>query len=86
VLSPDDLLALAALTRRGGWPCDLVAPHPVVVPVLLGVSGRDDDMRNTTRLLELLPQAEVVTVPEAAHTMLLSDDGFRQAVLGFLAH
>jgi pimeloyl-ACP methyl ester carboxylesterase len=42
-------------------------------------------MRNTTRLLELLPQAEVVTVPEAAHTMFLSDDGFRQAVLGFLA-
>jgi pimeloyl-ACP methyl ester carboxylesterase len=81
----NDLLALAALTRRGGWPGDLVDPSPVDLPALLGVSGRDEYMRSTTRLLELLPQAEVVTVPDAAHTMILSDDGFRQAALRFLA-
>jgi pimeloyl-ACP methyl ester carboxylesterase len=81
----NDLRALAALTRRGGWPGDLVDPSPVDLPALLGVSGGDEYMRSTTRLLELLPQAEVVTLPDAAHTMILSDDRFRRAVLRFLA-
>lgn len=80
----NDLLALAAVTRRGGWPGDLVNPRVLDLPVLLGVSGRDEYMRGTTQLLELLPRAQVVTVPDAAHTMILSDEGFRQAVLGFL--
>jgi pimeloyl-ACP methyl ester carboxylesterase len=80
----NDLEALAALTRRGGWPGDVIDPRPVHLPVLLGVSGRDDYMRGTTRLLELLPHAEVVALPDASHTMILSDDGFRQAVLTFL--
>jgi pimeloyl-ACP methyl ester carboxylesterase len=80
----NDLRALVAVTRRGGWPGDLVNPCVVDLPVLLGVSGRDEYMRGTTRLLELLPRAEVVAVPDAAHTMILSDDSFRQSVLGFL--
>jgi pimeloyl-ACP methyl ester carboxylesterase len=84
--SDNDLRALAAVVRRGGWPGDLVDSHPVDVPALLGVSVRDDYMRNTRRLLELLPQAEVFTVPEAAHTTILSDGGFRRAALRFLAH
>jgi pimeloyl-ACP methyl ester carboxylesterase len=41
-------------------------------------------MRGAQRLLELLPRAEVVTVPDAAHTMILHDDRFTQAVLRFL--
>jgi pimeloyl-ACP methyl ester carboxylesterase len=72
------------MTRRGGWPGDLIDPSPVHVPVLLGVSGVDEYMRGTQRLLELLPQAEVVTVPGAAHTMILCDGSFRHAVLRFL--
>jgi pimeloyl-ACP methyl ester carboxylesterase len=80
----NDLEALAALTGRGGWPGDLIEPRRIHHPVLLGVSGRDDYMRERTRFLELLPQAEVVAVPDASHTMILSDDRFRQAVLGFL--
>jgi pimeloyl-ACP methyl ester carboxylesterase len=80
----NDLEALAAMTRGGGWPGDLIDPSPVDLPVLLGVSGRDKYMRGTTRLLELLPHAEVVTVADAAHTMILSDDRFRHAVLSFL--
>jgi pimeloyl-ACP methyl ester carboxylesterase len=81
----NDLAALAALVRRGGWPGDLVDSHPVEVPALLGVSGRDDYMRGTSLLLELLPRAEVLTVPDAAHATILSDDGFRRAGLRFLA-
>jgi pimeloyl-ACP methyl ester carboxylesterase len=80
----NDLHALAAMTRRGGWPGDLVDPSPVDVPVLVGVAGRDEYMRETERLLELLPRAEVVAVADASHTMILSDDGFKQAVLRFL--
>jgi pimeloyl-ACP methyl ester carboxylesterase len=80
----NDLDALAAFTRRRGWPGDLIDARPVHLPVLLGVSGRDDYMRETTRLLELLPHAEVVAVPDASHTTMLSDDRFRQAVLRFL--
>jgi pimeloyl-ACP methyl ester carboxylesterase len=80
----NDLEALAAMTRRGGWPGDLIDARPVHLPVLFGVSGRDDYMRETTRLLELLPHAEVVAVPDASHTTMLSDDRFRQAVLRFL--
>jgi pimeloyl-ACP methyl ester carboxylesterase len=80
----NDLEALAALTRRGGWPGDLVDPKPVHLPVLLGVSGRDDYMRGTTQLLQLLPHAEVVVVPDASHAMILSDNRFREAVLTFL--
>jgi pimeloyl-ACP methyl ester carboxylesterase len=79
-----DLAALAAMTQRGGWPGDLIDPSPVHLPVLLGVSGVDEYMRGTQRLLELLPQAEVVTVPGAAHTMILCDGSFRHAVLRFL--
>jgi pimeloyl-ACP methyl ester carboxylesterase len=80
----NDLEALAALTRRGGWPGDLIDPRPVHLPALLGVSGRDEYMRGTARLLELLPHAEVVALPDASHTMILTDDRFRQAVLRFL--
>jgi pimeloyl-ACP methyl ester carboxylesterase len=84
-LGRNDLEALAALTRRGGWPGDVVNPRPVALPVLLGVAGRDDYMRETTGLLELLPHAEVVVAPDASHTMILSDARFQQAVLRFLA-
>jgi pimeloyl-ACP methyl ester carboxylesterase len=80
----NDLEALAAMTRRGGWPGDLVDPTPVDLPVLLGVAGRDDYMRRVDRLLGLLPRAEVITVPDATHTSILSEDGFKQAVLRFL--
>jgi pimeloyl-ACP methyl ester carboxylesterase len=80
----NDLKALAAITRRGGWPGDLIDPTPVELPVLLGVSGRDQYMRGTKRLLELLPQAEVVAVPDVSHTMILNDDRFRHAVVKFL--
>jgi pimeloyl-ACP methyl ester carboxylesterase len=80
----NDLKALAAMTRRGGWPGDLIDPRPVRLPVFLGVSGRDEYMRGTERLLELLPQADVVTVPDASHTMILCDDRFKKAVLRFL--
>jgi pimeloyl-ACP methyl ester carboxylesterase len=80
----NDLEALAAMTRRGGWPGDLTDPTPVDLPVLLGVAGRDEYMRGRERLLELLPQAEVVAVPDASHTMILCDDRFKQAVLRFL--
>jgi pimeloyl-ACP methyl ester carboxylesterase len=80
----NDLQALAAITRRGGWPGDLIDPTPVELPVLVGVSGRDEYMRGTARLLELLPQAELVTVPNASHTMILHDDRFKNAVLRFL--
>jgi pimeloyl-ACP methyl ester carboxylesterase len=62
----------------------LLDPSPVHMPVLLGVSGRDEYMRGAQRLLELLPRAEVVTVPDAAHTTILHDDRFTQAVLRFL--
>jgi hypothetical protein len=51
----------------------------------LGISGGDEYMRGTQRLLELIPRAEVVAVPDAAHTMILHDDRFRQAVLRFLS-
>jgi pimeloyl-ACP methyl ester carboxylesterase len=81
----NDLKALASMTRRGGWPGDLVDPRPVELPILLGVADRDCYMRGTTRLVELLPHAEVVDVPDASHTMILSDDSFRRAVLRFLA-
>lgn len=80
----NDLQALAAMTRRGGWPGDLVDPVPVDLPVLVGVAGRDDYMAGTERLLRLLPRAEVITVPDATHTSILSDDRFKQAVLRFL--
>jgi pimeloyl-ACP methyl ester carboxylesterase len=80
----NDLQALAAIARRGGWPGDLVDPTPLDLPVLLGVAGRDEYMRGTERLLELLPRAEVITVPDATHTSILGDDRFRQAVLRFL--
>jgi pimeloyl-ACP methyl ester carboxylesterase len=81
----NDLNALAAMTRRGGWPGDLIDSRPAEVPVLLGVAGHDEYMRGTARLLELLPQAEVVAVPDASHTMILCDDRFKQAVLRFLS-
>jgi pimeloyl-ACP methyl ester carboxylesterase len=80
----NDLEALSAMTRRGGWPGDLIDPRPIELPVLLGVSGRDEYMRGTERLLELLPQAEVVAVPDASHATILCDDRFKQAVLRFL--
>jgi pimeloyl-ACP methyl ester carboxylesterase len=80
----NDLRALAAMTRRGGWPGDLIDPTLVDLPVLVGISGRDEYMGGTARLLELLPQAELVTVPDAAHTIILCDDRFKKAVLRFL--
>jgi pimeloyl-ACP methyl ester carboxylesterase len=81
----NDLPALAAMAGRGGWPGDLVDPSSVDAPVLLGISGRDEYMTGTVRLLELLPSAEVVTVPEATHTGILGHDTFKRAVLRFLA-
>ena len=56
----------------------------VELPVLLGVAGCDEYMSTQQRLLELLPQAEIVAVPDAGHAMILSDERFRGAVLSFL--
>jgi pimeloyl-ACP methyl ester carboxylesterase len=81
----NDLEALAAMTARGGWPGDLVDPRAVDLPALVGIAGGDEYMRGADRLLELLPRAEVVTLPDATHTSILEDDRFRRAVVGFLA-
>jgi pimeloyl-ACP methyl ester carboxylesterase len=82
--SGNDLQALAAMAGRGGWPGDLVEPDIVDAQVLVGVAGDDAYMRGTSALLELLPEAEVVTIEAATHTGILDDEHFKRAVLGFL--
>jgi pimeloyl-ACP methyl ester carboxylesterase len=82
--APNDLHALAALPARGGWPGDLEDPVPVEAPVLLVIAREDQFMRGHARLLELLPNAEVLELSQVTHGGIVRDAGARERVLQFL--
>jgi pimeloyl-ACP methyl ester carboxylesterase len=80
----NDLAALAALPARGGWPGDLEDPVAVEAPVLLLIAAADQFMHGHERLLELLPNAEVVRLAAPSHGAIVRDPAARDAVLRFL--
>jgi pimeloyl-ACP methyl ester carboxylesterase len=82
----NDLKALGAMMRRGGWPGDVQTLRPLAIPVLVGIAGRDDYMAGADRLLAGLPEAKRIALADAAHTEILEDDEFRNAVVDFLCN
>lgn len=78
-----DLTALAAVMRSIP-PFDVARLATVSNPVLV-VAGEDDSMvGDPSSMAELLPQAEVVVVPDRDHMTTVGDPRFSEAVVDFL--
>jgi pimeloyl-ACP methyl ester carboxylesterase len=84
-LRGNDLRALAAFLRTGGWPGGLPAQRPVRAPVLLVVAESDQYMTPADELARWLRHAEVFRVAGADHYTVLDDEGARARVLRFLS-
>lgn len=86
----NDRKALAAMMRRVpteggcGWPGSLERVRPLRCPVLIVLAGKDEVMAGAERLLQAIPHAQVVTIPDRNHNTVVGDPRFKEAVLQFL--
>ena len=83
-LGGNDLAALAAFLRTGGWPGGLDNELPVRAPVLLVVAADDQYMGGVDELSRWLRHARVKRVPGRDHYTVLDDDEIRASVVAFL--
>jgi pimeloyl-ACP methyl ester carboxylesterase len=80
-----DLFALAACMRgsRLALPVDEVAG--ISVPVLVAVGTRDEVAGDPRPLVELIPDAEYLAIPDRDHMTGVGDRVFKAAAIDFLA-
>jgi pimeloyl-ACP methyl ester carboxylesterase len=81
----NDLAALTAAMSGNGWPGHLVAEGPIALPVLLVHASQEQIIAGTQRLHRMLPQADVVVIPDRHHNSMVGDRRFKEAVTAFLA-
>ena len=81
-----DLEALAAAYRRGGWydPVDEDSLSRVQVPVLVIIGEQDQGLALAQKLVGIVPGAELVVVPGEDHASALLAQGYKDAVASFL--
>jgi pimeloyl-ACP methyl ester carboxylesterase len=84
-----EALALSALQIwPEGFPLQLIGPDvtDIELPVLV-VNGADDDpyVKTVDRLVDAIPGAELVVIPDRDHVSVIEDPRFKQKVQSFLA-
>lgn len=79
-----DLQALAALQRAPQSPEDRAALAAVERPVLVVIGEHDEMVGDLAPLLDAIPGAESVVVPDRDHLTTVGDRRFRDAVVDFL--
>jgi pimeloyl-ACP methyl ester carboxylesterase len=60
------------------------ALRQVQLPVLVVVGGSDPALRSAQLLVETVPHAELVVLPDETHMTALPAQGFKEAVAAFL--
>ena len=80
-----DLKALAAAMRGSRQPLTEAEVASIAVPVLIAVGTRDDVAGSVEDLARLIPQAEVLPIPDRDHMLAVGDKVYKQGVLAFLA-
>jgi pimeloyl-ACP methyl ester carboxylesterase len=66
----NDLEALAAMMRTGGWPGRIVERHPVIVPTQLILAERDAFMPTNSHLIEAISPTKTVVIQGTDHLSL----------------
>lgn len=80
-----DRKALAACMRGYREPVDRDALARTGIPVLFIVGGDDTLIGRPHALSDINPKAELVIIPDRDHLNVVSDEGFKEAILSFLA-
>lgn len=80
-----DRKALAACMRGYREPVDREALARTKIPLLFIVGGEDTLIGDPHALSDINPKAELVVVPDRDHLNVVSDEGFKDAILSFLA-
>jgi pimeloyl-ACP methyl ester carboxylesterase len=80
----NDLGALAALMRTGGWPGGIKEVLPISRPLLFVVAENDQFMTRSDELAALFPHARRVVIPDRNHNTVVGDPRFKEVVLAFL--
>jgi pimeloyl-ACP methyl ester carboxylesterase len=80
-----DRRALAACMRGYREPVDREALAQTAIPLLFIVGGEDTLIGNPHKLADINPKAELVVIPDRDHLNVVSDAGFKEAILSFLA-
>lgn len=80
-----DLLALAACMRGSRQPVPVDGLAALELPVLIAVGTRDDVAGSAEELAEIIPDAEVLPIPDRDHMLAVGDRVYKQGVLDFLS-
>lgn len=80
-----DRKALAACMRGYREPVDREALARTEVPLLFVVGGEDTLIGRPHALSDINPRAELVIIPDRDHLNVVSDAGFKEAILAFIA-
>ncbi len=80
----NDLRALAACIRRGRSRPEPEALASITLPVLVVVGEKDDLVGRADSLVNAIPGARLVTIPDRDHITAVADPRYKEAVLGFL--
>ncbi len=83
--SGQDVEALAALMRGQTMNEDLQAIQKVTLSTLLVCGEKDDFLAGAKRLAGIMPNAQLAIVPEADHMGAVMHQGYKDAVMAFLA-
>lgn len=80
-----DRKALAACMRGYREPVDREALARTHIPLLFIVAGEDTLIGNPHKLSDINPKSELVIIPDRDHLNVVSDPGFKDAIMSFLA-
>ncbi len=80
----NDLLALAACISGLKPEADATRLGKIRTPILIAVGDRDTIARGAAELIELVPSARLVTIPDRDHMSAVVARDFKQAALAFL--
>ena len=81
----NDLIALAACIAGLKPKSSPERLARITTPILIVVGERDNIARGAPELIELIPTARLVTIPDRDHMSAVAARGFKQAALDFLA-
>lgn len=80
-----DMQALAACIRGYGRPVEPAETERIAVPTLIAVGAKDIAAGSAAELAAMIPNAEVLDIPNRDHMRATGDKAFKEGVLAFFA-
>ncbi len=81
----NDLRALAAIMRRPRAAGDLMRVTKINRPVLIVVGEKDMIVSGASKVAQVIPGAQFVTIPDRDHLNVVGDQRYKEVVLKFLS-